>query len=94
MPKRPWHRLYKTAAWQRLREHQLALQPLCSFCLQSDDVEVATVVDHIKPHKGDEALFYDPNNLQSLCKSCHDRDKQRIERGQTVVRFGADGWPS
>jgi 5-methylcytosine-specific restriction protein A len=32
-----------------------------------------TVVDHIKPHKGDEELFYDINNLQPLCKCCHDR---------------------
>ena len=93
MPKQPWHRLYKTAAWQRLREHQLAMQPLCSFCLQGDDVEVATVVDHIKPHKGDDALFYDANNLQSLCKHCHDSAKQRIDNGKVVVTTGVDGYP-
>jgi len=40
----------------------------------------ATVVDHIIPHRGDEALFNDRNNLQSLCAPCHNRRKQRLER--------------
>lgn len=32
----------------------------------------ATVVDHIKPHRGDKALFWDEHNWQPLCKKCHD----------------------
>lgn len=91
--KRPWSKLYKTARWQHMRDVQRDKQPLCEFCLQSEDVVVADVVDHIRPHKGDETLFFDADNLQSLCKECHDRDKQRMERGQSVVRFGPDGWP-
>lgn len=67
--------------------------PLCVFCLEQEVVTSAAVVDHIKPHRGDEALFFDPDNLQSLCKSCHDSTKQRMEAGQEVVRYGADGWP-
>jgi 5-methylcytosine-specific restriction protein A len=31
----------------------------------------ANEVDHIKPHKGDMALFWDSSNWQSLCKPCH-----------------------
>jgi 5-methylcytosine-specific restriction endonuclease McrA len=88
-----WHRLYSTAKWKRLREHQLNTEPLCRFCLDRDVVEVATVADHIKPHKGVESLFYDAENLQSLCKACHDSTKQRMELGQDVVTFSADGWP-
>lgn len=38
------------------------------------------VADHIIPHRGDEAKFWDEGNLQCLCKTCHDRDKQRAER--------------
>lgn len=30
------------------------------------------ICDHIKPHKGDMDLFHDANNLQTLCKRCHD----------------------
>ena len=38
------------------------------------------VADHIRPHRGDEALFWDPANLQCLRKWCHDRAKQAAER--------------
>ena len=76
-----------------MRERQLDSEPLCRFCLDHEDVVVATVADHITPHKGDEALFFDADNIQSLCKPCHDSTKQRMELGQDVVTFGADGWP-
>ena len=32
-----------------------------------------TLVDHIVPHRGDQALFWDEQNWQPLCKSCHDK---------------------
>ncbi|MFB2940169.1 hypothetical protein, partial [Klebsiella pneumoniae] len=63
----PWHHLYNTKRWYRLRFHQLQKQPLCEFHLRRNQVISATVVDHIKPHKGDETLFHNPDNLQSLC---------------------------
>ena len=88
-----WQHLYKRARWLRMRERQLMQEPLCRFCIELEDVTPATVVDHVMEHKGDEAVFFDAGNLQSLCKRCHDSIKQRMERGQTVVRFGPDGWP-
>ncbi|HGY4466279.1 MULTISPECIES: HNH endonuclease [Klebsiella pneumoniae complex] len=87
----PWHHLYNTKRWYRLRYHQLQKQPLCEFHLRRNQVISATVVDHIKPHKGDETLFHDPDNLQSLCKRCHDSVKQRIEKGGTVTEFDNEG---
>lgn len=90
---RQWRKLYRTVRWQRLRERQLSAEPLCRYCLVSEDITVADVVDHIKEHKGDERLFFDADNLQSLCKQHHDSTKQREERGQTVIHFGPDGWP-
>ncbi|MDE4173662.1 HNH endonuclease [Phaeobacter sp. PT47_59] len=39
----------------------------------------ATVVDHIKAHRGDERLFWGRTNWQPLCASCHNRHKQRQE---------------
>lgn len=88
-----YRRLYKLARWQRLREAHLQTQPLCVFCQESGDVTAADVVDHIREHKGNESLFWNADNLQSLCASCHDRTKQRIELGQDVIRFDANGWP-
>ena len=92
-PKRPWQHLYNTARWDKLREWQLAMEPLCQFCKQQDVVTEADIVDHVIPHKGSVDLFFDPENLQSLCKHCHDSVKRRIELGQGVVTFGPDGWP-
>ena len=80
--------LYKTRAWHRLRWHQLNAEPLCRYCKQLGRIEPAAIVDHIEPHRGDLALFYDPSNLAALCKSCHDGAKQSLER--TGVLRGGD----
>ncbi|WP_312405248.1 HNH endonuclease [Rhizobium sp.] len=93
MARSVWHHLYQTAAWKRLREHQLAVQPLCEFCLITEDVTAAEVVDHRRAHKGDLELFHDPNNLQSLCKHHHDSAKQLMEHGKKVAVIGVDGYP-
>ena len=33
-------------------------------------------VDHIRPHAGDAALFFNRANLQALCLACHARKTQ------------------
>lgn len=38
------------------------------------------VADHIRPHRGDAALFWDDGNLQCLCTGCHSSAKQKEER--------------
>ena len=64
------------------------------MCKAEGHIRAASVVDHIKEHKGNPALFWDEGNLQSLCKRHHDSDKQRLERGGTpTVRVDVDGWP-
>lgn len=79
--------------WQRARARFLSGHPLCAFCEKKNRVELATVVDHIKPHKGDQELFWDESNWQPLCKACHDSDKKLIEAGKQKVQIGLDGWP-
>lgn len=39
----------------------------------------ATVVDHVEPHRGDAAKFWEPANRQSACDWHHDVVKQRLE---------------
>jgi len=40
-------------------------------------------------------LFWSRSNWQPLCKPCHDRDKQAIEKGGTPrPDIGVDGWPA
>lgn len=48
----------------------------------------AAVANHKTPHKGNEALFFDLDNVETACKACHDTLVQREEaRGYTI---GAD----
>jgi len=70
---RPYRKLYNNSRWQRLRKRHLLKHPLCVECERRGRFTPATVVDHIIPHEGRLELFWDENNIQSLCKSCHDR---------------------
>lgn len=57
---------YNTREWQKLRLSLLMDEPLCRKC----KVRAASVIDHIKPVRmGGE--FWDLENLQPLCKWCH-----------------------
>ena len=78
----PLRRLYGTARWQRLRWAVLVRDLFaCRMCGAVHSDTSLLVADHIRPHRGDEALFWDEGNLQCLCKRCHDGAKQRGERG-------------
>ncbi|MFS4583742.1 HNH endonuclease [Phaeobacter sp. C3_T13_0] len=45
--------------------------------------------DHIQRHLGDPKLFWELDNLQCLCKSCHAKDKQREEaQDRAIGRVG------
>lgn len=62
-----------------MRDHLLSRHPWCVICRRMGRLTRATVVDHIRPHKGDPRLFFDYDNLQPLCASCHAALKQREE---------------
>lgn len=89
----PWKKLYSTSRWSKLRELHLVQHPLCERCLDMEIVEPASVVHHRRAHKGSEALFFDPENLESMCKPHHDSHGRLEDNGKKVVRFGPDGWP-
>ena len=91
--KQPWAKLYQRKAWKVLRSSQLASKPICEYCEAQGYLTLAGVVDHIIPHKGDELLFHDPENLRSLCKKHHDSTKQREENQKVVIGGNIDGSP-
>jgi 5-methylcytosine-specific restriction enzyme A len=66
---------YSTEAWKVLRASVLADQPVCAVCR----VAASTQVDHTVPHRGEYAKFWDRNNLQGLCATCHG---QKTARGE------------
>lgn len=70
--------------WQKARAAYLAEHPLCVYCEREGKVTAATVVDHKIPHRGDQELFWDEKNWQSLCKPCHDVVK-RLEEERGVI---------
>ena len=74
--------LYSTKRWQVLRRQALMAHPICQICGKA----IADTVDHVTPHRGNTDLFFDPGNLQALCKRCHDR-KTWTEDGNPEYKY-------
>lgn len=70
------------ARWNKARIEHLDEHPLCVDCARREYIMPATVVDHIIPHKGNDELFWDRSNWQSLCKTCHDRKTATEDMGR------------
>lgn len=74
------HEIGYNYRWRKFRASWLRKNPLCVRCQADGKVTEATVVDHVIPHRGDQALFWKAGNHQSLCASCHSR-KTALEDG-------------
>lgn len=70
--------------WRKERKLFIERNPMCKICLEDGRVTMATVVDHIKPHKGDQRLFWDQNNWQALCETCHNRKTRTDDMGAWI----------
>lgn len=66
---------YANRRWRRLRRLQLQKEPLCRLCKAQGKIEPAVVADHVHSHRGNRNAFW-LNELQSLCKRCHDLKTQ------------------
>ena len=80
-------------AWRRRSKLQLSLEPLCRYCQERGIIQLAEVSDHITPHGGSWNEFR-LGALQSLCRECHNRTKQREERDGYRCDIDSDGWPT
>jgi 5-methylcytosine-specific restriction protein A len=89
---RDWRKWYSTARWKRLRDDRLTEQPLCERCLLQEVIEVATVVHHKVPHRGDPERFW-AGPFENLCKPHHDSQGQLEDHGKRTIQFDASGWP-
>lgn len=54
--------------WEKFRAKFLAINTRCYACGKD-----ATVADHLRVHRGNERLFYKPDNIIPLCQRCHNR---------------------
>ena len=90
------------AAWDRIRKVVLKRDfGLCQPCRKRGLVTIATAVDHIVSKAKAAALRWSlaridgEDNLQAICKDCHDVKSQE-EQGKTTrvkTAAGPDGWP-
>lgn len=78
---RPWKGRLYGRRWKAASKAFLDARPLCECdgCRAAGRVTAAEVVDHVVPHRGDEALFWDGSNWRPMAKRCHDR---KTGRGQ------------
>lgn len=79
---------------RRLREQLLRAEPLCRLCRQKNPPRItpATIADHILSIAKGGAV-HDIDNMQPVCKPCHDR-KSLIEQGKRPrPTIAPDGWP-
>jgi 5-methylcytosine-specific restriction protein A len=67
------HRWTHSARYIRARRSWLVRHPVCAVC----KAEAATDLDHVQPHRGSYALFWDQANWQGLCHVCHSRKTAR-----------------
>jgi len=69
--------------WQRRRIVYLKKHPLCECkeCKEIGRIKLATVVDHIIPHKGNQELFWDEDNWQAMAEECHNKKTATSDGG-------------
>lgn len=89
----PAKRWYDTAEWKALRMRVFVRDRFtCQWpgCGRMTGKTSLLVCDHVRPHRGDRARFFDEANLQTLCKSpCHDQHKQALEQAS---RYQGGTW--
>jgi 5-methylcytosine-specific restriction endonuclease McrA len=85
-----WRSLYSTQRWQRLRAEVLLRDGYT--CQRTGDLLTgkspapdSPVVHHKKPHRGDETLFWDKDNLETVSKAWHDSVAQAMEHADKVA---------
>src|SRR5262245_62913403 len=82
-PRRQAKRFYSTARWKRIRAKFLATHPGCAGCHRP-----ATTVDHVIPRESGGSDRQD--NLQALCRRCHNSQTTRLDGGGGNVVAPAD----
>lgn len=79
-------KIYNHRRWRELKNIKLDLNPLCEECLRDGYITPAEDVHHIISFMSVTnttaryRLAYDINNLQSLCKQCHQKKHNSYER--------------
>ena len=84
-----------TSAWDKASKGHLERSPLCIYCLMgawgdAPRTTAATLVDHLIPHRGDQAVFWTRRDWISSCAPCHAGPKQAAERSAHALQHLAN----
>lgn len=69
--------------WKKIRDAKIKVFPMCEKCgkkLAEEVHHILPLEDYIHDPETMEQLAYDPNNLQSLCRSCHYEIHRELKR--------------
>ena len=72
-------KIYSSTRWKKLRAWKFTCNPLCEDCEEQGKITPAEDIHHIKSFMSTDdpderiRLAYDFDNLQSLCKKCHQK---------------------
>ncbi|WP_310619674.1 HNH endonuclease [Flexibacterium corallicola] len=93
-----YRRWYNTKRWHRLRQKALVRDGY--RCQKTGEIlsgkkpePNSPIADHIIPHKGDPKLFWDLDNIQTVSKAYHDKQKQLQEKRGYSTDCDDEGWP-
>lgn len=78
-----WRKWYQSKEWYQLRWSVLVRDEFtCQLCgvIESDTSQL--VGDHKISHGGDRDLFFSEINVWCLCKTCHDKVKQKEDKAR------------
>ena len=69
---------YKSKRWQKLRKQKVLLNPFCERCLKKNIYNSTNIVHHKEYitdiNYEDDDIFFNIDNLESLCKDCHNKE--------------------
>ena len=74
-------KFYDSPGWRKVRQLKMNRSPFCEICSAKNRFSCAEIVDHIIEIR-DGGAPLDLENLQSLCRACHNQKtaKARLER--------------
>ena len=70
-------KFYQSSVWKQTRMTKLLAQPLCEECLKHNNVTQGQIVHHIIEIRDDWDKRVDQNNLETICRECHNKHHKR-----------------
>ena len=83
---------YKSKRWQKLRYQKLLLNPFCERCYKKGIYNSAYIIHHKEYvtdlNYEDDNVFFNIENLESLCLDCHNKEHFGIKVDYTFDEEG------